>query len=31
LQRNGMGMDVSWAKPAKQYAALFRTVRPQAA
>ena len=27
MQRNGMTMDVSWRKPAAQYAALFRGVR----
>jgi starch synthase len=27
LQRNGMAMDVSWRKPAAQYAALFRGLR----
>jgi starch synthase len=30
LQRNGMSMDVSWKKPAAQYAALFRSLRPAA-
>jgi starch synthase len=30
LQRNGMSMDVSWQKPAAQYAALFRALRPAA-
>jgi starch synthase len=27
VQRNGMAMDVSWAKPAARYASLFREVR----
>jgi starch synthase len=31
LQRNGMTMDVSWKRPAAQYAALFRGLRPNAA
>lgn len=28
LQRNGMATDVSWAAPARQYAALFRSISP---
>jgi starch synthase len=27
VQRNGMGMDVSWKKPAAQYAGLFRSLQ----
>jgi starch synthase len=28
MQRNGMAMDVSWRRPAAEYAALFRALRP---